>query len=67
MVPFSFRPFLPGGRRFGEQYPRHIQAWSGRLKASIAKDDMADLKEKYKSVPLRRPTKPTPKKAKKKR
>lgn len=57
------------GRRWNDGYPKQVESWANRLKSSVSKDELADLKKKYEDIPLRRSSarqKPT-KKIKKRR
>jgi hypothetical protein len=68
MMPFSFLSTLRRRRKLDENYPKHIEGWANRLKSRVSSDDLTDLKEKYESVPLRRPRrKASTTKAKKRR
>jgi hypothetical protein len=68
MMPFSFLSTLRRRRKFDENYPKYIEGWANRLKSRVSSDDLTDLKEKYESIPLRRPRRKAPTtKAKKRR
>lgn len=54
-MPFSFFSTRLGGK-LNDAYPNHIKNWASRLKASVERDDLADLKRKYEGTPLRRAT-----------
>lgn len=58
----------PFGRRLNDGYPKQVESWANRLKSSVSKDELADLKKKYEGIPLRRSSlRQKPKKKTKKR
>jgi hypothetical protein len=52
--PMSLSFLSPFGRKLNDGYPKQVESWANRLKSSVSKDELADLKKKYEDFPLRR-------------